>query len=110
MQLLQLCLHGTYLNYMTVAILCFAAVSCPAPFHARGEKGSGQTCIGPVSPVQRTVRQSDAWIKSHDCAGMHGMHINDCAHARARSYEIIPLVPNGMLINSRFLFTHTRNT
>ena len=25
-------------------------VSCPAPFHARGEKGSGQTCIAPVSP------------------------------------------------------------
>ena len=25
-------------------------VSCPAPFHARGEKGSGQMCIGPMSP------------------------------------------------------------
>ena len=60
----------------------------PSPFHARGEKGSGQTCIGPVSPMQRaySAHQSDAWIKSHDCAGMNGMHINECA--RARSYEI----------------------
>ena len=36
-------------------ILWALLVSCPAPFHACGEKGSGQTCIGPVSPVQHTV-------------------------------------------------------
>ena len=40
--------------------------------------------------------QSDARIKSHDCAGMNGMQINDCA--RAHLYTIEPLVPNGMLI------------
>ena len=31
-------------------------VSCPAPSNAKSEKGSGQTCIGPVSPVQRKLR------------------------------------------------------
>ena len=61
-------------------------VSCPALFHARGEKGSGQTCIGPVSPVHYSARQSDARIKSHDYVGMNGMHINDCV--RARSYAM----------------------
>ena len=43
-----------------------------------------------------SVLQSDARIKSHDCAGMNDMQINDCA--RARLYTIEPLVPIGMLI------------
>ena len=60
-----------------------------------------------VARATYSARQSDARIKSHDCAGMNGMHINDCA--RVRSYAIVPLVPNGMLIYSHFLFTHTRN-
>ena len=33
-----------------------------------------------------SARQSDARIKSHDCAGMNGMHTNDCVCAH--SYEI----------------------
>ena len=60
-----------------------------------------------VARATYSARQSDAQIKSHDCAGMNGMHINDCA--RARSYEIEPSVSKGMLIYSRFLFTHTIN-
>ena len=32
----------------------FNVVSCPAPSNAKSEKGSGQTCIGPVS--QRNVQ------------------------------------------------------
>ena len=38
-----------------------------------------------VARAMYSARQSDAWIKSHDCVDMNGMHINDCAHAR--SYE-----------------------
>ena len=37
-----------------------------------------------VARATYSARQSDARIKSHDCAGTTGMHINDCA--RARSY------------------------
>ena len=39
-----------------------------------------------VARAMYSARQSDALIKSHDCAGMNGIHINDCA--RARSYKI----------------------
>ena len=58
-------------------------VSSPVPFHARKEKGSGQTCIGPVSPMQRTV-----------CANqMHGS-----------SYMTV------WAFCLRFWFMHTRST
>ena len=43
----------------------FILVSCPAPFHARGEKGSGQTCIGSVSPVQHTVHANQMHGSCH---------------------------------------------
>ena len=43
-----------------------------------------------VARATYSARQSDARIKSHDCAGMNGMHINDCARARALSYAIVP--------------------
>ena len=57
-----------------------------------------------VACATYSARQSDARIKSHDCTGMNGVHINDCAHVR-----LYALVPNGMLIYSRFLFMHTRS-
>ena len=46
-------------------ILWALLVSCPAPFHTYGEKGSGQTCIGPVSPVQHTVCANQTHGSSH---------------------------------------------
>ena len=36
-----------------------------------------------VARATYSARQSDARIKSHDCTGMNGMHINDCAHAHS---------------------------
>ena len=42
-------------------------VSYPAPSNAKSEKGSGQNCIGHVSPVQPTVRANQVReSKSHD--------------------------------------------
>ena len=49
-----------------------------------------------VAHAMYSALQSDARIKSHDCAGMTGTQINDCV--RARLYAIEPLVPNGTLI------------
>ena len=60
-----------------------------------------------IARTMYSVLQSDARIKSHDCAGMTGMQINDCGRAcllvsctrlaRLYMYAIEPLVPNGTL-------------
>ena len=104
----QLTTAVTVTTHITVyfMITCVALVSSPDPTPKR-RKGSGThralsgTSLVP-SPLSRTrregvwpnvyrarvaratysARQSDARIKSHDCAGTTGMHINDCARAR----------------------------
>ena len=38
-----------------------------------------------VARATYSERQSDARMKSHDCAGMNRMHINDCACAFVRN-------------------------
>ena len=67
-----------------------------------------------VARATYSARQSDAWIKSHDCAAPgreRNAHQWLCVCAFVRNIYIwVPLVPNGILIYSRFLFTHTRNT
>ena len=83
--LLHIVCAGQYIMYN---ILVSIIVSCPAPFHTRREirrvlLNVYRAC---VAHATYSARQSDARIKSHDCAGMNGMHINDCV--RARSFEI----------------------
>jgi hypothetical protein len=62
-----------------------------------------------VARAAYNARQSDAQIKSHDCAGTKGMQylMTVCVLVRTRC---ILWVPNEMLIYSHFLFMHTRNT
>ena len=70
----------------------------PSPPFTHAERRGLDKCVYRARVVRATYSafQSDARIKSHDCAGMNGMQINDCA--RARLYTIEPLVSNGMLI------------
>ena len=59
----------------------------PSPFSCTRREGVWPNMYrARVARATYSARQSDAWIKSHDRAGMNRMHINDCA--RARSYEI----------------------
>ena len=62
----------------------------PSPLlHTRREGVWPNVYRARVARATYSARQSDARIKSHDCAGTNRMHINDCA--RAHSYEIITL-------------------
>ena len=64
--------------------LTIRIVSCPAPFHAHGEKGSGQTCIGPVLP--RNIWHPYfwcAWIRNANKLTFHWLY---CVHAQSLNY------------------------
>ena len=59
-----------------------------------------------VAHAAYSVHQSDARIKSHDCANMNGMHI---VHVRVHTRYNTWYPMEYMLISLRFLFMHTRN-
>ena len=85
-------------------ILWDLLVSCPAPFHACGEKGSGQMCIGPVSPMQHTSQGVRLILR-----GLH-FSFSSAATIRVELFMIVVyLSPTVVDINNCHMWTQISN-